>query len=155
MPESITYSGTRYLTTVRGCVITARFISEDTVVVSQCTGQSQCRPGDGDNGSLYDAAAKMIADAGFKVIRDPIEGEVKFRDAVFDTDYLNQLVGNGFVITVRFGDTELDATAKKRIESCFPGREVCVVEMLASRYAGDGVHCPANDQPLIEVGVNQ
>lgn len=127
----------------------ARFINADTVVVSQCTEHSQCRPGDGGDGTVYDDAAKTIEAAGLKVIRDPILAQVRHRDAVFDTNYLNWLVGNGFVITVGFGDEAADAAAKKRIEGYFPGRQVYVVEMLESWYNGGGVHCHTNDQPLI------
>jgi len=127
----------------------ARFIDADTVVVSQCTETSRCRPGDGASGSVYDSAAATISAAGFKVIRDPILGQVRYRDAVFDTSYLNWLVGNGFVITVGFGDEQLDRAARQRIESYFPGRDVHVVEMLASWYYGGGVHCHTNDQPAL------
>ncbi len=126
----------------------ARFIDVDTVVVSQCTPESHCRPGDGADGSVYDRAAATIATAGFKVIRDPILGQVKYRDKIFDTNYLNWLVGNGFVITVGFGDERTDAAAKQRIEGYFPGRDVFVVEMLESWYDGGGVHCHTNDQPV-------
>ena len=127
----------------------ARFIDVDTVVVSQCTPASHCRPGDGADGSVYDNAAATIAAAGFKVIRDPILGQVKYKDKIFDTNYLNWLVGNGFVITVGFGDERTDAAAKKRIEGYFPGRDVFVVEMLDSWYDGGGVHCHTNDQPAL------
>ena len=127
----------------------ARFISADTVVVSQCTESSRCRPGDGSTGSIYDRAAETIAAAGLNVIRDPILGQVKYRDTVFDTNYLNWLVGNGFVITVGFDNAETDEAAKKRIEAYFPGRDVYVVEMLESWYYGGGVHCHTNDQPSL------
>ncbi len=127
----------------------ARFIDVDTVVVSQCTPDSHCRPGDGADDSVYDNAAAKIAAAGFKVIRDPILGQVRYRDKIFDTNYLNWLVGNGFVITVGFGDERTDAAAKKRIEGYFPGRDVFVVEMLDSWYDGGGVHCHTNDQPAL------
>jgi agmatine deiminase len=127
----------------------ARFIDADTVVVSQCSADSYCQSDDGDAGTLYDNAAAIIAAAGFKVIRDPILGQVRYRDQVFDTNYLNWLVGNGFVITVGFGDEASDAAAKKRIEGYFPGRDVYVIEMLASWYDGGGVHCHTNDQPAI------
>ncbi len=127
----------------------ARFIDSDTVVVSQCTENSNCQPGDGDAGTLYDNAAATIAAAGLKVIRDPILGKVEFRGAVFDANYLNWLVGNGFVITVGFGDEKLDAAAQRRIEGYFPGRDVYIVEMLESWYHGGGVHCHTNDQPAI------
>ena len=82
----------------------ARFINENTVVVSQCTNSSQCQSGDGDAGTLYDNAAAVIEAAGLNVIRDPILGKVRHGDAIFDANDLNWLVGNGFVITVRFGD---------------------------------------------------
>ncbi len=127
----------------------ARFIDVDTVVVSQCTADSQCHPGDGADGSVYDNAADTIAAAGFKVIRDPILGQVKYRDKIFDTNYLNWLVGNGFVIAVGFGDENTDSAAKQRIEGYFPGRDVYIVEMLESWYDGGGVHCHTNDQPAV------
>ena len=127
----------------------ARFINSDTVVVSQCTEGSGCRPGDGATGDVYERAAATIAAAGLKVIRDPILTQVKYRDATFDTNYLNWLVGNGYVITVGFGDEAADRAAKSRIESYFPDRDVYVVEMLASWYYGGGVHCHTNDQPKL------
>ena len=94
---------------------------------------------------LFKLLAKLVA-AGFKVIRDPILGQVKYRDKVFDTNYLNWLVGNGFVTTVGFGDDNTDAAARKRIEGYFPGRDVHIIKMLASWYDGGGVHCHTNDQ---------
>ncbi len=97
---------------------------------------------------LFKLLAKLVA-AGFKVIRDPILGQVKYRDKVFDTNYLNWLVGNGFVITVGFGDDNTDAAARKRIEGYCPGRDVHIIEMLASWYDGGGVHCHTNDQPAL------
>ena len=127
----------------------ARFIDADTVVVSQCTAGSGCRPDDGATGSVYERAAETIEAAGLKVVRDPILAQVPYRDTVFDTNYLNWLVGNGFVITVGFGDETLDAAAKQRIESYFPGRDVYIVEMLDSWYYGGGVHCHTNDQPAV------
>ena len=127
----------------------ARFINADTVVVAQCTADSLCRPGDGDAGSLYDSAAATIAAAGFHVIRDPILGQVKYRDRIFNTKYLNWLVGNGFVIAGGFGDESTDVAAKKRIEGYFPGRDVYVIEILESWYDGGGVHCHSNDQPAL------
>jgi agmatine deiminase len=127
----------------------ARFIDTETVVVSQCTADSDCQPDDGAAGTVYDNAARTIAAAGFRVIRDPILGKVRYRDKVFDTNYLNWLVGNSFVIAVGFGDARIDAAAKERIEGYFPGREVHIVEMLESWYHGGGVHCHTNDQPAL------
>ena len=79
----------------------ARFINPTTVVVVQCTNASQCKSGEAGNGAIFDAAADTIAAAGFKVIRDPIEGVSKFQNDTFDTNYMNWIVGNGFVIVER------------------------------------------------------
>jgi agmatine deiminase len=128
----------------------ARFIDLRTVVVVQCTTQSLCHPGSKDAG-IYDKAARMIENAGFNVIREPIEGFVKYNDQAFDTNYMNWLVGNGFVIVPGFGNPETDILAKSRIESYFPNRKVYLVEMLSSWAAGGGVHCHTNDQPAFSI----
>ncbi len=127
----------------------ARFISADAVVVGQCTEASKCKPGDGQDDEVYEQAAKTIESAGFRVIRDPMEATVRFGGETFDTNYLNWLVGNGFVIAVGFGHAEADAAAKERIQSYFPGRAVHVIEMLKSWASGGGVHCHTNDQPAL------
>jgi agmatine deiminase len=125
----------------------ARFIATDTVVVGQCTAASVCKPGDGETGSLLDRAAAVIRDAGFTVIREPMEGIAEIAGQQVDTNYLNWLVGNGFVITTGYGDESLDNEAKVRLQNYFPGRDVYVLPMLKSWAAGGGVHCHTNDQP--------
>ncbi len=126
----------------------ARFIEPRTVVVTQCTSQSLCQP-DGKDAKIYDSAAKIIEEAGFNVIREPIEGFVEHNGQVFDTNYLNWLVGNGFVIAPSFGNSKTDNLAKARIESYFPNREVYLIEMISSWAAGGGIHCHTNDQPAL------
>mgnify|MGYP003323543320 FL=1 len=124
----------------------ARFINVSTAVVLQCTSSSLCQPG-GKDGRLFDKIAETIKAAGFNVIRDPIESYVEYNGQSFDTNYVNWLVGNGFVIVPGFGNPKTDAAAKVRIESYFPNRDVHIVEMLSSWAAGGGVHCHTNDQP--------
>ena len=125
----------------------ARFIATDTVVVGQCTATSVCKPGDGKTGDLLDRAAQVISDAGFKVIREPMDGIAEVDGQQFDTNYMNWLVGNGFVITTGYGDERLDSEAKVRLQNYFPGRDVYVLPMLESWAGGGGVHCHTNDQP--------
>lgn len=119
-------------------------------MVAQCTEVSKCKPGDSVDGSIYDTAARTIESAGFNVIRDPILGQASFKGETFDTNYLNWLVGNGFVIAVGFDNAKTDAAAKKRIEGYFPERDVFIVEMLESWNEGGGVHCHTNDQPAVQ-----
>jgi agmatine/peptidylarginine deiminase len=45
--------------------------------------------------------------------------------------------------------TKAIAATRKRIEGYFPGRDVHIIEMLASWYDGGGVHCHTNDQPAL------
>ena len=121
-----------------------------TVVVVQCTTQSLCQPGSND-AEIYDKAAKVIQESGLNVIREPIEGFVQFNDQMFDTNYMNWLVGNGFVIVPSFGNLDTDIPAKSRIEKYFPNRDVHLVDMLSSWAAGGGIHCHTNDQPAISI----
>jgi agmatine deiminase len=109
-----------------------------------------CRP-DSKDAEIYNKAAKIIETAGFNVIREPIEGFVSHKDQVFDTNYMNWLVGNGFVIVPGFGNPKTDTKAKSRIKSYFPGRDVYLIEMLSSWSGGGGVHCHTNDQPAFSV----
>ena len=125
----------------------ARFLDTERVVVADCSDASACAP-DGHDDRIYDAAAAQLEDAGFDVIRWPFAASVAYRDAVFDTDYMNWLVGNDFVATVGFDHPEADAAAAAQLAVWFPDREVYVIEMLESWYWGGGVHCHTNDQPL-------
>ena len=52
---------------------------------------------------MLDTAAQVIGEAGFSVIREPMEGIAQFSGQQFDTNYLNWLVGNGFLITTGYG----------------------------------------------------
>ena len=124
----------------------ARFINVSTVVVLQCTTSSYCKP-DSRDGRLFDQIGETIEAAGFNVIREPIESYVEYNGQKFDTNYVNWLLGNGFVIAPGFGNPKTDAAAKSRIENYFPNRDVYIVEMLNSWAAGGGVHCHTNDQP--------
>ncbi|HND30223.1 MAG TPA: agmatine deiminase family protein [Myxococcota bacterium] len=126
----------------------ARFLPDNRVVVADCSEQSACAPG-GHDDQIYDAAAETIAAAGLTVLRWPFAGKVTYKDATFDTDYMNWLVGNGFVATVGFDNPATDNAAKAQLEEWFPGREVHIIETLASWYAGGGVHCHTNDQPAV------
>ena len=132
----------------------ARFIDTNTVVVGQCTSESLCKPDDGKTGSLLDTAAQVISEAGVAVIREPMEGIAQVAGHQFDTNYLNWLVGNGFLITTGYGIENLDLRAKARLQSYFPDRDIYVLPMLKSWAAGGGVHCHTNDQPASPVKVS-
>ena len=129
------------------------FIDTNTVVVGRVHFKSLCTPGDGKTGSLLDTAAQVISEAGFSVIREPMEGIAQFAGKQFDTNYLNWLVGNGFLITTGYGIENLDLRAKARLQGYFPDRDIYVLPMLKSWAAGGGVHCHTNDQPASPVKI--
>jgi agmatine deiminase len=128
----------------------ARFVDADRVVVADCSTESHCEPG-GHDDQIFDNAAALLDAAGLEVIRWPFAGAVTYKGAIFDTNYMNWLVGNGFVVTVGFDNPATDDAAKAQLEEWFPDREVTIVETLASWYAGGGVHCHTNDQPAADV----
>ena len=127
----------------------ARFINPSTVVVAQCTDGSQCKINDGATGSIFEHAAELISNTGLTVLREPIETYVNNKGRAFDTNYMNWIVGDGYVIISGFGDTKADTNAKARLQSYFPGRDVYVIEMLESWAQGGGIHCHTSDQPSI------
>ena len=127
----------------------ARFINAHTVVVPICSDASLCGQDAHRDAKVYNDAATTIEQAGLTVIRAPIEGYVEHRGEQFDATYMNWLVGNGFVISAGFNNTRLDSAAKKRLQQYFPDRDIYIVAMLDSWFAGGGVHCHTNDQPAL------
>ena len=53
-----------------------------------------------------------------------MEGIAEVEGQQFDTNYMNWLVGNGFVITTGYGDERLDHRAKVRLQRYFPDRDI-------------------------------
>jgi agmatine deiminase len=115
----------------------SRFISADEVVV----GQVEDPLSDPLMAGLFDDVADQISEQrpDLTLTRMPFPA---------DTDYMNWLVGNGYVISGAFGDADVDAAAKALIESYFPGRAVYMVDVTAMWADGGGIHCVTNDQPM-------
>ncbi|MFH1533254.1 MAG: agmatine deiminase family protein [Pseudomonadota bacterium] len=106
----------------------ARFVDADTIAIAQTTWGAQTE----------DALAAASAAAGLEIVRVPCPGE---------TDYMNWLVGNGFVVAMAFGDAPADAAAKALLEELFPGRDVHMIDANTLWTNGGGIHCVTNDQP--------
>lgn len=125
----------------------ARFIDPYTMVIPECTEHSRCEPESSADAQVYDNAASTVEKAGIKVIRDPIEGVARYGGRQFDTNYMNWVVGNGFVIAGSFDNEKTDEAARLRIQGYFPGRDIHLVSIMSSWNAGGGIHCHTNDQP--------
>ena len=107
---------------------TARFIDHDTIAIAES----------GWGSEIEEPLVKACMEAGLEVVRIPCPGE---------TDYMNWLVGNGFVAAMAFGNADADTTAKSQLESLFPGRDVHMIDANTLWNAGGGIHCVTNDQP--------
>jgi agmatine deiminase len=109
----------------------ARFIDADTIAI-----------GDSDWGqATEDPLADACEAADLEVVRIPQPG---------GTDYMNWLVGNGYVAGMAFGDANADAAAQAVLESLFPGRDVHMLDAATLWSGGGGIHCVTNDQPVLQ-----
>ncbi|MEM7159758.1 MAG: agmatine deiminase family protein [Myxococcota bacterium] len=115
----------------------ARFISEDEVVVGQISNPDF----DPVFADLFENVAGQIAAQrpDLTIIRMPFPA---------DTDYMNWLVGNGYVISGAFGNAQADAAAQAQLQQWFPERTIYMVDVRDLWVDGGGIHCVTNDQPL-------
>jgi agmatine deiminase len=63
-----------------------------------------------------------------------------------DYSYINHYLVNGGVILCSFDD-ENDMKAKAILESCYPDREVVLVDARPIFSRGGGIHCITQQQP--------
>ena len=64
------------------------------------------------------------------------------------SSYANYLATNGLVIVPCYGNPEKDAKALRALESAYPGRDVVPIDPTPLNYAGGGIHCATQQQPL-------
>ncbi len=103
---------------------TARFVDEDTIVITQY-------------GTATEKNLVLACEAaGIEVVRYPGDP--------------NWLVGNGFVAAMSNGDTTTDAQATALLESLFPERDIHMIDGSDMADNGGGIHCITNDQPVID-----
>ncbi len=117
-----------------------RFVDEDTVAVAQWLV-------DDPSAQTTEDAARLIAAAGFEVVRFPVPGYVSYGGQELPAMYMNWLVGNGFVLGMAFGEADWDAAARRKLEELYPEREVVLIDAMDLWLNGGGVHCVTNDQP--------
>ena len=121
----------------------ARFINENTVVVSRYKDQSD------PDAALFEKAAATIKAAGLNVVRLDIPGYVKYRGVDLQANYANYLVANNVVIASSFGNAAFDNNAQRQLQQLFPGRKVIMTDTRELWYNGGAVHCVTNDQPWL------
>lgn len=71
---------------------------------------------------------------------------------VRSSSYANYLVTNGLVIAPKYGDQDKDDMAQDALKAAFPARDVVQMDPSALNYAGGGIHCVTQQQPVGVVG---
>ncbi|MGB7325776.1 MAG: agmatine deiminase family protein [Rubripirellula sp.] len=121
----------------------ARFVNENTVVVSRYVDQSD------PDSALFENAAAKIAAAGFNVVRMDIPGYVQYRGEWLPANYTNYLVANDVVVASSYGNEAFDNNARRQLQQLFPGRDIVLTDTRELWYNGGAVHCVTNDQPFL------
>ncbi len=121
----------------------ARFVNENTVVVSRYANQSD------PDAALFEKSAAIIRAAGFNVVRLDIPGYVQYQGEKMAANYTNFLVANGVVIASSYANAQFDNNARLQLQKLFPGREVIMTDTRELWINGGAVHCVTNDQPLL------
>ncbi len=62
--------------------------------------------------------------------------------------YANYLVTNGLVIAPGYGDQTKDAATASVLKTAYPGREIVQIDPTPLNYAGGGIHCLIQQQPV-------
>ena len=120
----------------------ARFIRKTTVVVGQITD-----PRD-PVAKVFESAAQILQDAGFKVRRLPISVKRKKGGKCVRYNYLNWYVANGIVLIGTFGSPANDRAALTCIRRYWPRRKVVGINIREMwQQGGGGIHCVTQQQP--------
>ena len=64
------------------------------------------------------------------------------------SSYANYLVTNGLVIAPRYGDRDKDDTTAVVLKTAYPGRDIVQIDPTPLNYAGGGIHCLIQQQPV-------
>ena len=64
------------------------------------------------------------------------------------SSYANYLATNGLVIVPCYGNPDKDAAAAHALETAYPGRNLVPIDPTPLNYAGGGIHCATQQQPL-------
>ena len=136
-----TYGHSQYDVTTGHIDGLARFINDSTVAVSQFSDFND------EDAWISDAAADVIENAGFDVIRVEMPGYINYYGFIIPALYLNYLMINGAIIGNKYNVSEWDIAAQNMLESLFPNHEVILLYTPEVNLSGGGIHCITNDQP--------
>lgn len=83
------------------------------------------------------------------VIESPRTVRERYAGSDFAAGYINFYVCNGAVIAPEFGDAKADTTARDKLKSLFPEREIVMTNVDGIAAGGGGIHCTTQQEPAV------
>jgi agmatine deiminase len=120
----------------------ARFVAPNVVACPVAFGS------DDPNAEVYDACARDLAAAGFRVVRIPSPGRLEDEDGEpIPASHMNFLIANGAVVVPTYGDETAARMAGEALASVFPDREIVLLPSTAILSGGGSFHCITQQEP--------
>ena len=120
----------------------ARFVAPGVVACPIAFGA------DDPNAAVYDACARDLADAAFKVVRIPSPGRLENEDGEpIPASHMNFLIANGAVIVPTYGNEKAARLACEALATVFPDREIIPLSSNAILTGGGSFHCISQQEP--------
>ena len=120
----------------------ARFVAPGVVACPIAFGS------DDPNADVYDACARDLSAAGFKVVRIPSPGRLEDEDGEpIPASHMNFLIANGAVVVPTYGDDTAARLAGEALASAFPHREIILSPSTAILSGGGSFHCISQQEP--------
>ncbi len=103
---------------------------------------------DDPNAQVYDACARDLTDAGFKVVRIPSPGLLADEDGEpIPASHMNFLIANGAVVVPTYGNDTASRLACEALADAFPDREIIPHSSIAILSGGGSFHCISQQEP--------
>ncbi len=120
----------------------ARFVAPGVVACPIAFGT------DDPNAAVYDACARDLAQAGFKVVRIPSPGRLENEDGEpIPASHMNFLIADGAVVVPTYGNDAAANLAGEALASVFPDREIILLPSIAILSGGGSFHCISQQEP--------
>lgn len=120
----------------------ARFVAPGVVACPIAFGA------DDPNADVYDACARDLAAAGFRVVRIPSPGLLEDEDGEpIPASHMNFLIADGAVIVPTYGNEAASKLAGEALAAVFPEREIILLPSIAILSGGGSFHCISQQEP--------
>ena len=120
----------------------ARFVAPGVVACPIAFGT------DDPNAEVYDACARDLSEAGFRVVRIPSPGRLENEDGEpIPASHMNFLIANGAVVVPTYGNEAAGRMAGEALASVFPDREIILSPSINVLTGGGSFHCISQQEP--------